>query len=450
MSVYLKASTAVALIMLSGPVFAQCLPTVPDDGDTVTCTATDTDGVSQEFLGTGNLDNVTVVVTSGAVVNNLTSEEHTIELDDDALIQVDANGSIDAGFGKDGIRLDNDGQVFNANSISAEDDAIQGDNNLFVDNSGVISAGDEGINAEDDAEVINRAGASILAHDDAVKVGRRGAIFNEGILQNIGTDVSDPQDVIDIDTGNIINQGGLIASELGDAIDFDEVPLDGGSDVAEVSIIQNRGDGVIRGQIGVETDSANTASQFITLHDTSILEGTSGVAANLGDGEDLVQLNDNARITGDVNLGAMNDIFEITFAEVVLDGDVFFGEGSNTLRLIGDGVNVFGGDWFQSNSSVVWGGDGVDTLSFLNTEPFTSADFTGQFDLSFVSGDRYALDAGFGGNILFDRFDNILLSDGTFSFSELATVAPVPLPAGGLLLLGGLGGLTALRRRRRA
>lgn len=30
------------------------------------------------------------------------------------------------------------------------------------------------------------------------------------------------------------------------------------------------------------------------------------------------------------------------------------------------------------------------------------------------------------------------------------SIAPVPLPAGGLMLLGGLGGLAALRRRKKA
>ena len=35
-----------------------------------------------------------------------------------------------------------------------------------------------------------------------------------------------------------------------------------------------------------------------------------------------------------------------------------------------------------------------------------------------------------------------------FEYANLTNMAPVPLPAGGLLLLGGLGGLAALRRRK--
>ena len=49
-------------------------------------------------------------------------------------------------------------------------------------------------------------------------------------------------------------------------------------------------------------------------------------------------------------------------------------------------------------------------------------------------------------------FDKVVFSAGrpALEFANLATVAVVPVPAAGLMLLGALGGLAALRRRKRA
>jgi hypothetical protein len=52
------------------------------------------------------------------------------------------------------------------------------------------------------------------------------------------------------------------------------------------------------------------------------------------------------------------------------------------------------------------------------------------------------------------RASGVLFADGWFGNDDFtlkgATVAPVPLPAAGLLLVGGIGGLAALRRKRKA
>ena len=55
--------------------------------------------------------------------------------------------------------------------------------------------------------------------------------------------------------------------------------------------------------------------------------------------------------------------------------------------------------------------------------------------------------AGLGGPITQNYALNFYLSDGS---QDLISVAAVPLPAAGFLLMAGLGGLAALRRKRKA
>ena len=95
------------------------------------------------------------------------------------------------------------------------------------------------------------------------------------------------------------------------------------------------------------------------------------------------------------------------------------------------------------------------TASFTEREGFEASQFTlytptaggfaadgGPIDIDGPSTFTFVLDAfGFGA---FEDTDHFLVSMLTF---EVDDVAPVPLPAGGLLLLLGLGGLAVARRR---
>ncbi len=66
-------------------------------------------------------------------------------------------------------------------------------------------------------------------------------------------------------------------------------------------------------------------------------------------------------------------------------------------------------------------------------------------DLEFAQGSKLAVDME-GGN--FSSWGSSFTSGATFTGNPATTMAPAPLPASGLLLIGGLGGLALLRRRR--
>ena len=180
------------------------------------------------------------------------------------------------------------------------------------------------------------------------------------------------------------------------------------------SAIQNWG--TISGTTGIlvekdVSEGANTASQVVVNH--ALIEGTAGLAMDLGAGDDSYTHDLGAALIGGADFGAGSDEFWLM--------------GTPTGLLGGAMLALFDGGVFQD-------------LAF--------GDLTA---LSFES-DIFSLTFGTGVDEFFLRitaWENIFFADRTFTAAELAGEATpaVPLPAGVVLMLGALGGLGLMRRK---
>lgn len=312
----------------------------------------------------------------------------------------DANGFED---GSDGISLTIDAGA----TISGGDEGVQAGDGLTLTNDGDILAADEGIEAGDGLDLTNSG--LISAADDAVQ-------SNAGAsLRNTGTIESAANDAIDIDNGTIDNHGtirGLAGAE--DGIDFDPAV-----DATVTSEVTNRAGAVIEGAIGINTDPANVSSQHVRNDGT--ITGRSGIALLLGAGDDSVTAGEGGIFNGTVDLGSGSDIA--------------------TLCHCGGGV-IGGGALFD-------GGEDADTAGFsdLSTTDLFRIGMAGPLSsdvlrLIFRTAD------GSRSTVNLTRFESFAFADRTVSASDLAGIAPVPVPAPALLLAGALAGLALAGRRR--
>lgn len=434
MKLALTTATALPLLLAALPAAAVCVETAPDSFD---CTDLQTGGIEIDA------DDASVTVRSGAIVAN--DDGNAVEFNGDNST-VRNSGTLQASNdgvdGKTGLTVVNDGEidvqgrgvdaddeddvsVTNNGTINApEDDGIRLGNgaNASFDNSGSLLSGDEGFEAGDNAALVNRAGASIRAVEDAVQVGENAMISNEGLIESF-----DPEgggDGIDMDSGIVINSG-IISAVDGDGIDFDE------SLTGTPSVILNTGSISGRSAILVETDpaeGANTSEQGVVNSGT--LTGTDGTALLLGAGNDaliveVAEPGDMPAIFGTTDMGADDDrvgfFNQLTGGMIYGDGlDGLFdgGEGSDIALFSAEAPEFLGARTGSDESLLLDFSDGAmrQTLSFVNVEFF-----------------------GFGADGI--GADVALVSAGDLPPS------PVPLPAGLVLLGAGLAGLSVLRRR---
>jgi hypothetical protein len=409
-------------------------------------------GADQTVINQGTIESTDDEAIRGTGARLTVENSGTIRADEDRAIrlQADADGSRIVNqatgriFSKDqAIRPDNDDRladitVENYGLIRAEEGrTIQSRGpGTTVINHGTLDGGEEVVEARDNFRLENYGEIFIgeRTRDDGnggtetfLPEDEDGVQFASGTVDNYGL-IRGTDDGIDFDEGTITNHAGAVIQTVGpsgNGIDIDEI-FDNGVDADErpnlLAKIDNRG--LIEGPQGVGSDSA--ATNPVTILNSGILRGTLGTAIGLAplQGDTLVEISGGGQVFGDI---------------------LFGNGGTNTLVFDGltDGAGIF--------SKVAAQDDGTFDVVFRN---MTLAEMLAYR----LSGDLFELDVATGNS----RFrlnahgaNSFELEGITRSSSEFAAylgangVAPIPLPAAGWLLLGGMAALGAAARRRR-
>ncbi|MFN3613746.1 MAG: VPLPA-CTERM sorting domain-containing protein [Rubrimonas sp.] len=335
------------------------------------------------------------------------------------------------------VAVFNDGLISSANGRAAQLRAA----GSSVVNNGEMRGGEEVIEAREDFTLENNGLIALnnLSWDAATRtwtdtgatIDEDGVQFASGTVHNRGVILS-TDDGIDLDEGLVHNhKTGVIISAGADdirdsaAIDIDAQfePSTGPADFHPAGPVTIINEGYMEGPRGIVTEFTSAAE--ITILNTGTIYGRSGVAIDMSPDQ--------------------GDTFISLSGQSLILGDILFGTGGlNTLALgaFDEGAGVFG------TVSARAGG----TFDVLFDDGFLRGDILGfsfldeLFEIELKAGsDSFILSLVAPAGFTFDglRYD----ADGFAAFLSGGSVAPVPLPAAGWLLLAGVGGLFAMRRR---
>ncbi len=339
-------------------------------------------GTGITFLADGALSNDGTLSTAG-------DDAFGISTGDNAVINLSVNSSVTTlGEGADAIAVVGTGDITNAGLVSATGVAatavaISGD--ATVTNSGdILSEAERALDIGGLANVTNTADGTIVSNsDDGIRLAFDGSvILNEGAitsggggavnafgvndvaitnagtittaagadqgieagsgltLSNSGLVQASSSDAVSLSGGSITNSGTLESLGSGSMAALDAaINFDAGSDDG---VVMNLADGVVRGDIGINSDAGNSGAQQISNFGT--IEGRMGDAVLLGDGNDEFQQNVGASVIGNINLQGGDDTFVLLGMASSVTGIIDGGMGTDVATLSGtlDADNITG------------------------------------------------------------------------------------------------------------
>ncbi|MEE4537063.1 MAG: hypothetical protein V2J51_01040 [Erythrobacter sp.] len=227
-----------------------------------------------------------------------------------AILAISDTGSIAVEEGAAFQATTDDASLSNAGTLGSDDgDVVEaiGVDGFTLDNSGTIAAVSDGsvgvVAVGEDFAINNTIDGVISAAGDganAVFAEGSGVIDNDGSIETAGDGSAALLLVGDVE---LVNSGTVSANSDGEGEGGIGVLLDGGADVT------NEAGGSITGDIAIlaigadneDDDASNTVANFGSL------TGTSGLAVDLGEGDDFFQVWDDSTVDGTVDGGEGTD-----------------------------------------------------------------------------------------------------------------------------------------------
>ena len=306
-----------------------------------------------------------------------------------------ADGDPDDDMKADGIDVgEHSATIYNyaGGEITGDRHGITTDIFVKVTNEGTITGKDgSGVGSDGDGEVVNygritgavnNTTANINGDGDGVDIDGHGEITNYGIIE--GTGAKGIKDGSPNDSEGIAMGGGSINNAAAGALISGKdngilVDDSEGGNAPEATTIANLG--TIRGENGFGIKLIGT--QADTLTNAGLIEGKNGLAADLGGGDDTLNVKTGSKFIGTVDGGAGTDV-------VTLDGTGSFAGGLNFENLIvKSGAWTLTGDQAYADGIRIEGGsltaDGA-IGGTLETEEGSVLDGNGTFGSGIIGG----------------------------------------------------------------